>query len=333
MSEIFISYAAEDRAAARMLAEALEQRGWDVWWDREIPLGKSFDEVIEASIARAKCMIVLWSTASVASDWVRSEAAEGRRRGILVPALIETVDPPLAFRLLNAADLTGWVGGGSPAELTRLMERVNELLGASPESPATLDPPARPHVPANDRAQVQRWRTPLLVLAAIVLALGAGLGGYWIKSPERQRDRVEETKSEEVKRPNDLGIGDAQKNFNEVLKALGGGTLPATSLAKGFHVPDLGVRMAYLTQEQSAATLGAMPAGAVIMEVESGRPMAKAGIHVGDVILSIGGSKITSEDDLRQAIVKIGPGKTTYSYRRGEATKTVNVDCPSCKAE
>jgi len=69
------------------------------------------------------------------------------------------------------------------------------------------------------------------------------------------------------------------------------------------------------------------------MEVESGRPVAKAGIHVGDVILSIAGKKIASEDDLRQAIFKLGPGKTEYSYRRGTDIKTVAVDCPNCKVE
>jgi serine protease Do len=109
--------------------------------------------------------------------------------------------------------------------------------------------------------------------------------------------------------------------------------MPATSLAKGFYVPDLGVRMAFLTAEQSASTLGALPSGAVVMEIESGRPMAKAGLHVGDVVLAIGGKKIASEDDLRQAIFKIGPGKTQYSYRRGGDTKTVSNDCRNCKVE
>lgn len=69
------------------------------------------------------------------------------------------------------------------------------------------------------------------------------------------------------------------------------------------------------------------------MEVESGRPVARAGLRVGDVVVSIAGKKIASEDDLRQAIFKIGPGKTTYSYRRGSDTKTVAVECPNCKAE
>lgn len=99
MNEIFISYASENRPQAQKLASALGERGWDVWWDREIPLGKSFDEVIENALAQAKCVIVLWSAVSVASEWVRNEATEGKRRGILVPVFIEHVDAPLAFRL------------------------------------------------------------------------------------------------------------------------------------------------------------------------------------------------------------------------------------------
>lgn len=112
-----------------------------------------------------------------------------------------------------------------------------------------------------------------------------------------------------------------------------GGAISATSLAKGFYVPDLGFRVAFLTPEQSASTLGAMPPGALVMEVESGRPMARAGLHVGDVILSIGRKKVGSENDLRQAIFKINPGKTEYSFRRGGETKTISVDCSNCKAE
>ena len=129
MNEIFISYASKDRERARMIAAALGGHGWDVWWDREIPLGKAFDEIIEKAIAEAKCVIVLWSAASVASEWVRNEASEGKRRGILVPVFIEQIEAPLAFRSLNGADLSAWSGNGGDAEFVRLVERVRELLG------------------------------------------------------------------------------------------------------------------------------------------------------------------------------------------------------------
>ena len=69
MADIFISYASEDRNKAEELAETLRTRGWSIWWDRKIPLGKSYDEVIEKALGESKCAIVLWSAVSVASEW------------------------------------------------------------------------------------------------------------------------------------------------------------------------------------------------------------------------------------------------------------------------
>lgn len=105
MADIFISYASEDLEKARGLAEALGAHGWSVWWDRKIPLGQSFDAVIEKALGETKCLIVLWSAQSVESRWVKNEASEGEARGILVPVFIEAVRAPLAFRLLNGANL------------------------------------------------------------------------------------------------------------------------------------------------------------------------------------------------------------------------------------
>ncbi len=110
MSDIFISYASEDRERAKTLAEALEAQDWSVWWDRVIPAGRTFDEVIEEAIDAAKCIVVVWSEASVKSRWVRTEAEEGATRGILVPVLIEDVRIPLAFRRIQAAYLIDWDG-------------------------------------------------------------------------------------------------------------------------------------------------------------------------------------------------------------------------------
>ena len=61
MSDIFISYASEDREKARQLAEVLNQQGWSVFWDRIIPTGKTFHLVIEEELDSARCVIVLWS--------------------------------------------------------------------------------------------------------------------------------------------------------------------------------------------------------------------------------------------------------------------------------
>ena len=74
--EIFLSYSSQDRAAAKRLAEALEGRGFGVWWDKEIPPGKTFDQVIEERLDAAQAVVVLWSARSAGSPWVRTEAGE-----------------------------------------------------------------------------------------------------------------------------------------------------------------------------------------------------------------------------------------------------------------
>jgi TIR domain/PDZ domain len=330
MADIFISYASKDRACAEMLAQALGARGWSIWWDREIPLGKSFDEVIEEALADCRCVVVLWSAVSIASEWVRNEASEAKRRGILIPVFIEAVEAPLAFRLLNGADLRDWRGDAEHGEFQRLVVRVAELLAhrTEPETgrEGRVESPPVYRAPRNNSS-----RTILLAVGGIGIICAAVAGYLWRGDQSSSRRPDPPISLPRTAEP-ELGSTDMEKRIRDLVGSLGT-AMPATSLAKGFHVPDLGLRIAYLTPEQSASTLGAMPAGAVVMEVESGRPIAKAGIHVGDVVLSIGNRKIASEDDLRQAIFKIGPGKTDYSYRRGADIHTAGVDCPSCKAE
>jgi hypothetical protein len=135
MSGIFISYASEDRDRARTLAHALEQRGWPVWWDREIPFGKTFDEVIEQQLAHAQCVLVLWSKASVESRWVRAEASAAAARGVLIPVLLERdVGIPLQFRLLHAADLSDWTDTSPHSEFQSLAVHIESMLEGTPEA-------------------------------------------------------------------------------------------------------------------------------------------------------------------------------------------------------
>ena len=81
-----------------------------MWWDRTIPPGRYFDDVIQEALHAAKCVVVLWSRASIASNWVKAEAAEAAARNILVPAFIEDVALPIQFKRMQSADLTGWSG-------------------------------------------------------------------------------------------------------------------------------------------------------------------------------------------------------------------------------
>ncbi len=131
MSDIFISYASSDRERIRPLVNGLESQGRSVWWDREIPPGKTFDQVIEEELNAARCVIVVWSRDSALSEWVKTEASEGAKRGILVPVLIDDVKIPLEFRRIQAAWLVGWRGDLPYPGFDQLSEAVSEILARS----------------------------------------------------------------------------------------------------------------------------------------------------------------------------------------------------------
>ena len=146
MADIFISYASSDRERARQLADSLASRGYKVWWDRTIPPGRVFDEVIQEALHAAKCVIVLWSAQSVRSNWVKTEAAEGASLGRLVPALVERVLPPIEFKRIQAADLNDWTGDEDHAEFRKLLASVDRLLRQPAGAPAQAPPIGEPVV-------------------------------------------------------------------------------------------------------------------------------------------------------------------------------------------
>jgi TIR domain len=110
MADVFLSYHSDDRERARSVAEALEAEGVSVWWDPVVRAGEAYDEAIERQLREARVVVGLWSPRAVRSRWVRAECTIGDRKGALAPAMIEPCDRPVAFELLQTADLTHWAG-------------------------------------------------------------------------------------------------------------------------------------------------------------------------------------------------------------------------------
>jgi hypothetical protein len=135
MSDIFLSYATEDRATAGLLVKTLEAAGWSVFWDRVTPVGKSWDRVLEEQLVAARAVTPLWSPRSVRSDWVLIEAAEGMERKKLFPALIapeQDTHIPIRFKLTEYADLSDWHGKRSHEGCVRLLAALaSQLQGGS----------------------------------------------------------------------------------------------------------------------------------------------------------------------------------------------------------
>jgi len=176
MADVFISYASEDRGRARTLANALEARGWSVWWDRKIIAGQTFDQVIEQELETARCVVVLWSKDSISSEWVKNEAAAAAERGVLVPALLDDVKLPLEFRRRQAADLIGWEGNPSHAGFQALCDGV--AARGSPTGRAAPHP-AAPALESGFRPQ-RRWM--LGAVAALAVLIGFGVFWGWMRA-------------------------------------------------------------------------------------------------------------------------------------------------------
>jgi formylglycine-generating enzyme required for sulfatase activity len=137
MSDIFLSYASEDRERLRPLAEALTQQGWSVFWDRNIPGGRIWQEVLEEELKAAGSLVVVWSENSIKRKWVMEEANAGiRKRLPIFPVLIDAVLPPLAFRSKQTVNLSAWDGDTNSFEFQDLVRNIRKILG----QPARLKP-------------------------------------------------------------------------------------------------------------------------------------------------------------------------------------------------
>jgi hypothetical protein len=149
MSDIFISYASEDRDRVQSLARALEREGWSVWWDRHIRTGQSFDEVIQEALDASKAVVVVWTARSVKSQWVKNEAREGLRRQVLFPVmLIKEVKIPLEFWHVQAAQLMDWQPEDAHSGFNQLVLDMARILGppsgAGVQQPRVKQPQTQP---------------------------------------------------------------------------------------------------------------------------------------------------------------------------------------------
>ena len=163
MSDVFVSYKAEDRSRVQRLVDALESDGLSVWWDARVGGGDAWRETIAEQLDSAPCVIVVWSKRSTAPEgrFVRDEAARAQKRGAYLPVTIDKVDPPsqsfdrpsgdvlaiqsdiatnvaraLSVELGDAASTTRSLGGTKNAQAQDLLLRARAAGGDNTEKGA-----------------------------------------------------------------------------------------------------------------------------------------------------------------------------------------------------
>ena len=177
MADVFISYASEDRDRVRPLAEALEKRGFNIWWDRSLAAGQDYAQIIERELRGAKAVIVVWTRGSSASTFVRDEAGRARDEGRLVPVMLDRVEIPLGFGAFQAEDFTRWNGGATAPQMQLLEEALRaKLEGRSVDGGV---------IAAKRRRLMNRIRV-VSALTVVALVVGIGAFGKYIITPQQQ---------------------------------------------------------------------------------------------------------------------------------------------------
>lgn len=183
MADVFISYARENEAFVRPLAEAVAREGYSVWWDEALPPHLSYSDVITGEIGAARAAIVVWSEAAIASQWVRAEADVARNQGKLVQTSIDGRMPPMPFNQLHFVSIGDWRGEDDHPGWRRVKDSLAALCRgraertyAMPAAPPPRPAPAPVPAPAGNPA----LRTVTIVIGALLLFGLIAAAAFWL---------------------------------------------------------------------------------------------------------------------------------------------------------
>ncbi len=181
---VFLSYASQDAAAARLLSDALQLAGVEVWFDQsELRGGDAWDAKLRRQIRECALFMPIISANTQRRkegyfrlEWRLADQRThlmGRDRAFLLPVCVDDTrdadaDVPDSFLGVQWTRLPG--GGPTPA----FVSRVRTLLAHVGES-ATIAAASRRSGPGTAAISTvrRRRRLPSWTIAALVLALGA----------------------------------------------------------------------------------------------------------------------------------------------------------------
>lgn len=174
MSDVFVSYKAEDRSRVGLLVDALQSDGLSVWWDAYLGGGSRWRQDIQEHLDAAKCVIVAWTKRSVGpgGQFVHDEATRAQRRGTYLPVRLDLVEPPLGFGEIQGFPLSGWKGDRSDPRYIVLVEAVRRRIAGEYIAP----------IPANRGEPLVSRRTA--IAGGVAVAAVAGSGGWLLLKPE-----------------------------------------------------------------------------------------------------------------------------------------------------
>jgi hypothetical protein len=157
-TDIFISFASQDRKVASTLCTSLENRGFNCWIaTRDILPGENFQTSIVQAIRRAKIMLLVFTANSNNSQEMTKELAiASQQKLIVIPLRVEDVAPSDAFAYEFAT--RQWIDLFADWEfaLDQLCQRIGNAIsyqGARSPAEAKIDESAPQAAPETTEEQ------------------------------------------------------------------------------------------------------------------------------------------------------------------------------------
>ncbi|SFK26717.1 Formylglycine-generating enzyme, required for sulfatase activity, contains SUMF1/FGE domain [Nitrosomonas aestuarii] len=216
MSDIFLCYSKKDAAIANRLVEQLQAESWSVFIDRNTHVGRRWHKEIERELHTARAVVVLWSAQSRDSDYVLEEAEYGKRKDILFPALIESIELTYGFGRIQTAKLTDWEDGADHVGLTDLLTPLRLHLNGHAPEPSIIAVQPQQIVTSSLPEPGRIFRDKLKIGGEGPLMVGIPAGRFLMGSPEDELDRyANEGPQHEVQIAQPLAMGVYAVTFND----------------------------------------------------------------------------------------------------------------------
>lgn len=154
MTQIFISYARTNEDNAKKIIQALQQRGYDIWYDGFIHGGKHWTKELEQQLRGSSLVLLILTQQSIQSDWVRNEILVAQDEDIpIIPLRFDNFEPLPMW--INSYQYIDFVNLDANAAMIRLVQAIGEYIPNSTVSkskPLVGMPP-----PANHPANTAGW--------------------------------------------------------------------------------------------------------------------------------------------------------------------------------
>ncbi len=323
--DVFVSHSAKDKTTADAVCAKLEAEGIRCWIaPRDILPGRDWGEAIVEAIEGCRVMILIFSAHANESNQIKRELERAVHKGkIIIPFRIEDVAPAKSLEYFIST--SHWLDAiTAPLEkhIAYLQRTISSLLNDETGAKLKEFESGMPGKKGGLKSINSGSSSFKIFMIIVILALAAFAALYYFRYPERTSDELSqqniyvntgETGSDPQGSNNNAPLW--KEMLSEARKLRYRGKITEALAAYSRYEDQFGdiypsthdyitAVQAFTLQKDKTGYSG----GVYIYEIMPDGIASRAGLGIGDIIVSYGGMKVESPDDLFAARAALEPG-------------------------